>query len=446
MGVSDLKHTIVPVKSGGEVIILDNGAVIKAEAEAMLQALHSRSTGGLKEHLAKLTKGGADKFMDQFYVGYGHKSIGDCGSSTAFIEGVSLLVAKAIQDFPLYSGQESSTRYVDFSRQPLIDPTNSPEGRDLLEMQRAFYLEAQGPTRQHLRNQFPQEGEDARIYEKAINARSFDITRGLLPAGAATNLAWHTNLRQAADRALFLRHHPLEEVRDVAEALETAFQKAHPNSFNHKRYEATEQFQDTIANGYFFHNPDSPLDPVVSFDGINRAELEKHRTLINERPPKAELPKYLAQAGNLAVEFQLDFGSFRDIQRHRAINQRMPLLTRELGFNNWYTENLAPEVRDRLQTHLEDVGKRIESLRVSPTEAQYFTPIGYNTSNRFTGDIPATVYMVELRDSRFVHPTLQKVAHSIGDQITDVLGVPLHVDKEPGRFDERRGTHDIEEK
>ena len=51
--------------------------------------------------------------------------------------------------------------------------------------------------------------------------------------------------------------------------------------------------------------------------------------------------------------------------------------------------------------------------------------------------------MVELRDSRFVHPTLQRVANSIGRQITAVLGIPLNVDPEPNRFDIKRGEHDI---
>ena len=82
-------------------------------------------------------------------------------------------------------------------------------------------------------------------------------------------------------------------------------------------------------------------------------------------------------------------------------------------------------------------------MGVSQEEAQYFLPMGYDTSNRFIGDLPSTVYMVELRDSRFVHPTLQKVAHSIGEQITGRLGIKLNVDPEPNRFDVKRGEQDI---
>jgi thymidylate synthase ThyX len=442
--ISKLNHTSVVLPHHGEIIVLDTGALINAESEAMIQALHSRSTGGLRAHLAVLAKKGARNFMSGFYVGYGHKSIGDCGTTTIFIEGVSMLAAKAIQDSPLYAGQEASTRYIDFSQQPFIDPTRTSTGAELLESQRAIYLAAQEPTRTSLRKKHPRvEGEVEKIYEKAISARAFDINRSLLPAGVSTNLAWHTSLRHAADRMLFLRHHPLTEVREIAEGLEEALKIHHPNSFGHKKYSETEAYQDVIAVDYFFHDLNSPEKAIVDFSGIDRKEFEIFRSLLARRPVKTEIPKYVSQAGVVSAEFQLDFGSFRDIQRHRSIAQRMPLLTSELGFNQWYVENLPEEVRNYLSNHLQKVNKGIEKLRVTRQEAQYFLPMGYNVSNRFTGDIPASVYMVELRDTRFVHPTLQRVAHNIGDQLVDNLGIPIHRDSEPGRFDIMRGTHDI---
>ncbi len=87
------------------------------EDMAMLQALYSRDPRSVIVHMEKVQKSGSGNFMGQFYVNYGHKSIGDCGSTTMFIEDVSMLVAKAIQDWALYSGQEASTRYLDMSKQ-----------------------------------------------------------------------------------------------------------------------------------------------------------------------------------------------------------------------------------------------------------------------------------------------------------------------------------------
>lgn len=441
---SELKHVRNALPGGGEVIGLDTGAFLDAESVAMLQALHSRSTGGLMGHLDVLKERGADNFMKNFYVGYGHKSIGDCGTTTLFVEGVSMLAAKAIQDSALYSGQEASTRYIDFSRQPFIDITETGEGSDLLELQRQFYLDAQGPTLEHLKFLHPIiDGEKSDIYEKAINARMFDVTRSLLPAGASTNLAWHTNLRQAADHLMYLRHHPLGEVREIAGGIEEVLDRQYPNSFGHKRYGESEAYQDLIAANHYFHDVNSPESPLIDLSGINEDELRAHDELIRTRPPKTELPSSLKQAGSMDVSFQLDFGSYRDIQRHRAISQRSPLLTTELGFNDWYVNSFPDEVKERLSGYLDNLKDRISDLNLTRENEQYFIPMGFNTANKFNGNIPATVYMVELRDSRFVHPTLQKVAHNIGEQIVDRLGIPLHVDSEPNRFDIKRGEQDI---
>src|SRR3990172_488793 len=89
---------------------------LNPEDVAMLQALYSRSAESVDVHLEKVKQSGSGKFMASYYVGYGHKSIADTGSTTLFIEDVSLLAAKAVQDWPLYNGQETSTRYIDMSR------------------------------------------------------------------------------------------------------------------------------------------------------------------------------------------------------------------------------------------------------------------------------------------------------------------------------------------
>src|SRR3989339_311721 len=189
INIDNLKHSQIQIKDGGKIIVLDTGAVIGPEAEAMLQALHSRSVGGLQSHLKILSEKGPDNFMKNFYVGYGHKSIGDCGTASLFIEGISMLAAKAIQDWPLYSGQESSTRYIDFQIQPFKNPIGTKTGEGILEAYRKFYIEAMEPTVEYLKQQFPiQKREKEDIYKKAIDARSFDILRGFLPAGSTTNI------------------------------------------------------------------------------------------------------------------------------------------------------------------------------------------------------------------------------------------------------------------
>src|SRR5665213_1240315 len=95
--------------------------------------------------------------------------------------------------------------------------------------------------------------EEEKVWQKAINARAFDIMRSFLPAGASTNLAWHTTLRQAADHLLRLRNHPLSEVRVVAGAIEGALDEMYPSSFKQKRYEKTEAYVETWMQTYYFN-------------------------------------------------------------------------------------------------------------------------------------------------------------------------------------------------
>ena len=146
--------------------------------------------------LDRLKTRGPDAFLrGNYQVGYGHKSIGDLGEAVS-IHGVSMLCAKAIQDFPLYRGQESSTRYIDFSRQPFLNPDESEAGSTILEAWRSFYLQGYDAMIPHLTRHSPRgEGEDEKVYEKAIRARAFDVMRAFLPAGASTNVAWIGDLR-----------------------------------------------------------------------------------------------------------------------------------------------------------------------------------------------------------------------------------------------------------
>ncbi len=207
-----------------------------------------------------------------------------------------MLAAKAVQDWALYSGQEASTRYIDFSRQAfLVAGKDQAVQSEITESYRAFYLKALEASKIDLALKHPRmEGEDEKVWEKAINARAFDITRGLLPAGASTNLAWHTNLRQAADKIALLRHHPLIEVQDIAHTILRALKRAHPNSFDHKVYESTEDYNASWVNqDYLYHNP-TTQSTSIDFSLFDQVGLAGFSQVLKSRPPKTELPTFLA--------------------------------------------------------------------------------------------------------------------------------------------------------
>lgn len=444
MNLSDLKHIELNTSTWARIFILNKWEIIDSENEAMLQALHSRSIWWIKSHLKVLEEKWSDKFMSSFYVWYGHKSIWDCGSITIFIEWVSMLAAKAIQDSKLYNGQEASTRYIDFSQQEMINVVWVDLWNDILEKQRNFYLNILEPIELNLKNTFPLwEWEKEAIYDKAIKAKAFDIARGFLPAWTSTNLAWHSNLRQVADRLMYLRNHPLSEIREIANVLEDAVILKYPNSFSKKRYDDTENYIKNVSSDYYYHNINAKEFDLVS-DDIDENELKKHLSIYNSRPnSKTELPVWLNNDWNVKFEFLLDYGSFRDLQRHRALNQRMPLLTDELGFNKWYFSQLPSDVLEKAKVHLNEVKTMIDSLNLSKEDKQYYLPMWYNISNQISWTLPAMVYMVELRTTQFVHPTLRLIAQNIGEYLEKKHSFKLFVEKSEYDFDINRGKHDI---
>ncbi len=440
-------HVVKKLPGGGFVLVLDTGATIDAQAEAMLQALHSRSTGGITAHLKTLAAKGAQNFMQNFYVGYGHKSIGDCGSATVFVEGISMLAAKAIQDWRLYSGQEASTRYVDFAKQKFCNPLGTKQGEKIVEAWRAFYMKLQEPLHAHLMQQFPrQDGEDERTYTKAIAARAFDIARAFLPAGATTNVAWRMNLRQFADALMLLRHHPLEEVRTIADVTEKALKKMYPASFCHPRFATTEAYNaQWMQYGYYYTNRQAK-EFTLLYDAVDRTMLAAHAQELASRPIKTELPPTVAVCGTAAYEFLLDFGSFRDVQRHRSVAQRMPLLTCTHGFEQWYIDALPEQLQARAERFIAMQQKRIDALKTSEEIKQYYTAMGFRVPCVIAGDLKALVYVAELRSTRFVHPTLVRQMLALVESLRTLFGahgLVIHTDDEPHRFDVRRGTHDI---
>ena len=415
------------------------------EDVAMMQALYSRSPKSVTEHVDKVKASGSGKFMATFYVGYGHASIADCGSTTIFIENVSILADKAIQDWQLYSGQETSTRYIDMGKQEIIDPVGTPESKAILDNWMAFYINNQEKIQQHLMAKYPrQESEDENVYLKAIKARGFDTMRGFLPAGITTQLSWHTNLRQAWDHLALLRHHPLVETRETAEKILSGLKEKYEHSFSHVLDEEQEKYRMETVGSFSYFSPEDKAPIFAMQTTIQEAELKKYQPILDSRPPKIGLPVFLGDLGNITFEFMLDFGSFRDIQRHRSAICRMPLLTTKLGFHDWYLNQLPEDLKNEAVTLIKSQQEMIEKLETTPAIKQYYIAIGFNVACKFTFLLPGAVYVTELRSNKTVHPSLRKVAHQMYAAITEHFPtLKLHCDLNQDDWDIRRGLADI---
>lgn len=426
------------------------------ESTAMLQALYSRSAESVEKHVEKVKETGSSNFMSSFYVGYGHASIGDCGFTTLFIEGLSIIATKAMQDNPLYSGQETSTRYIDFSKQAIIDPVNSKRSGKILQNWIDFYTQATEEVKEHLKKNFPlQPGEKEGVWQRAINARCFDILRGFLPAGVTTQMAWTTNLRQAHDKLSLLCHHPLKEVRDIAEDCLHNLKDKYPSSFNHKKYKDQENYlrESAFRSSYPLYNPnESPIHEFTYTSTIDNAELEKKDFIaIYDRPVKTNLPRHIGEYGTYTCEFELDYGSFRDLQRHRNGFCPIPLLDAKQGFHEWYLTRLPESLNLSATNLLLEQYREIEIMKeennVSPEVLQYYYPLGAKVRCKVVYDLPQMVYVTELRSGSTVHPTLRHIAHKMHFALkTEHPSLNLYTDLSEDKWSIKRGHQDIYEK
>src|SRR2546425_5136189 len=168
----------------------------------------------------------AEEFYERVLVGYGDDSVAELAGAHVAVEQVSMLGAKAVEDSRIgISPLEKSTRYVRFDRlgpggrflyyrgEELADPLYQRTMDSLFET----YSRLVEPATLAIRERYPQEpGETDRAWKSATRAKALDLLRGLLPAGALTNLGVYGNGRAFEYLITKMAAHELPECRRLA--------------------------------------------------------------------------------------------------------------------------------------------------------------------------------------------------------------------------------------
>jgi hypothetical protein len=297
------------------------------------------------------------------------------------------------------------------------------------------------------------EEESESVWGKAVKAKAFDIARGFLPAGATTFVSWHTTLSHAHEHLCEMNHHPLEEVVSVATGLRAALREKYPASFSHVVDPEIAEFMDRTYSAYADPSgwwPEDDFEADARLFNYQKA-LNHRKRLLEGRPGRAYLSRATDTWGRIAFRFPLDFGSFRDLQRHRSCLIEMPVLG-TTNFGDWYA--------DALKTYLSfsDAGDAlsvvyhqkslIDALEASVDDRQYYTAMGFEVDTTIHASLRSAVYIARLRSSQAVHPTLRVIAQHIAKWIDNAFpGLDLaKADMGPDEWTSKRGTHDIVQK
>lgn len=431
-----------------KMLYLNDFPVTHEEDVAMLCALLSRSSQTIEDHVVKLNAKGSAAFMEKFYIGYGHESIGLCGNTVVFVEGCSMVAEKACQAHQKYAGQSRSTRYGDFSTIPFHLFGNEGKVKEYLtgyvEKLRAFYVKARAETEKEQILKLNLDLETATPAQKnTAKTNAFDIVRGYLPIGTSTNVAICLTLCDMAHHVQWMYSHHLPEVRNIASTIFTALRERHPNTF-------LRPLKDTPIFSYVppykekvvkWLNPGPMLDPLMEF---NKEQLDQSFDVIG---PIVRVAK------------RIDYACYRDIQRHTSV-KRSAVGFKPKKFEGFYLTNLPKH----LQQEAEDLIHELKEFYLDNKYSEfwyesgnanlimYAMPMGFKVNYSFLATHSALSYIFPLRTGPTVHPVLRKYVREIYTELDSQLKAqgwpynPYKIQEESTEPNFKRGTQTITEK
>lgn len=453
------------------------------EVVAVLFAYYSRSESPLRRNLLKLlqdqdleivapgrlpaddglgtARERARAFHEKWVIGYGHASVAEHGVAHLALEDVSILASKVIEDARLASFTEKSTRYVRFDRNRYLKPPAIMASRyaeDYVETANALfdaYVDLAEPLTEKLRALYPPEpGQRARGYETALKAKACDILRYLLPASTLTNLGITVNGRALGQLISKLLTHPLRELRTIGDAVRQEGETILPTLLKHagrNEYRAqTRDALDVLAERHFGeveprglssvtlvrYDPDAELELVAAllypYVRLPLVQLREHVRTFSREQLRETVDEALRRRGpydnpireleHVCYTFDLliDFGAYRDIQRHRMATQTTQTLTVEHGYE-------VPEELEllRMTDRFEDLMDRAATCyrRMAGSllfEASYIVPMAFRRRVAFTWNLRELIHFIELRSSPQGHRSYRRVAQEIFRQVERV--------------------------
>ena len=446
------------------------------EVWALMQARYSRSQGGLRESFLELLKQNennfnllveeikktgqgegtkhatesAIKFLEKWVLGYGHSSIAE-GAIIGFgLEGVSILATKVIEDNRLASFCEKSTRYVSFDRssfyldEVLKNSEFAGEIGEMLDYLFEIYTKLQEPVLEYVKGVVPlEEGVSEAAWKRATASRRFDAIRYLLPTCTKTSLGWTLNARQLSHAISKLLSHPLKEMNEIGEMLKTEGGKILPSllKFSDRSnyiYETNKNLQSFNFEGNSFdgekvklvsasNNPEDSILSSILYRYGNCSFNEAVSMVVGMSLIEKEevLEGYLGKMGdfdnpmrefeheNFSFEIVMDYGAFRDLQRHRICTQTNPIFTSDLGYDI-PVDIVSAGMEAEYRLAMEKAKSVYERVRVKyPLEAQYLLPLGFRKRFLITMNLREICHFIKLRTTPLAHDSYRRIAYKM---------------------------------
>jgi len=397
----------------------------------------------------------ASDFLKKWWVDYGHNSLKDSDNIRMAVEWITQNFTKVIESpFPcLWNFQEKSTRYIAFGKESLLfsdQVKNSLYGKEIVDVMTRLIdmYEKFSPIVKDVldkndvlkKETFTSE----KVYDSTLNAKLFDIMRYVLPCNVSTSLWASFSARTLETHLSYMLSHALEEVRIIARSiLEEALQLSpwllmhvEENSYEITRRKKVDteveyliqehSLENKVYHGIpreerfniiFEWNMDNNILASILFDSgwkegisytqalsmVEKMTIEQKEKLMEtalaDRGKFDRMPRAL-QHSTFMVEFLIDFGAYRDIQRQRATKQLWQSVTAVHGYD--YPEYIDLPGMEEFKKSYDEIMMEVTLLAQKVTKddkyvAQYVGALWHLVRTTFEMDPGQIAYVVELR-------------------------------------------------
>src|SRR5687767_5134203 len=232
----------------------------------------------------------AASLYERVFVGYGDDSVAQLGGAHIACEWTSNILTKILQRPRLGAYLEQSTRYIAYDT-PMPgggyryhrNAELGPEYVAAMDALFGAYAEALPRVRAWVEETFPRtDGEPEAARRRAVNAKAFDLLRGLLPAASLSHMGIYATGQAYEQLILHLIGHPLPEARRYGELILAAIKAVMPSfvarverpdrggewvSYLERRREATERWAARLGLDRRDESDDPPSVRLLHCDG-----------------------------------------------------------------------------------------------------------------------------------------------------------------------------------
>ncbi|MDP6667032.1 MAG: FAD-dependent thymidylate synthase, partial [Dehalococcoidia bacterium] len=417
----------------------------------------------------------AEGLYDRVFSQFGDDSVAQLGGAHIACEQASNLLTKVLEWGRLAAYLEQSTRYIFYDqklgdRYRYIAPPEIETGplageyTETLDWLFDEYSELVHTCVPFFEQQFPkQEGDSNFIYNASIRAKACDSARGLLPAATLSNVGIFGSGQAFEQMLIRMNSHPLEEARDYSRMMLVELRKVIPSflkrvdlpdrggawsDYFQENHEAMERItsgigtepegidevtlvewdpeaEDKIAAAALYAHSDLTdaqlLAAVRDMSDGDRAEVI--RAYIGDRQNRRHKPGRGMERSFYRFDVLSDFGSFRDLQRHRMLT----LDWQRLGVRHGYSTPPAIREVDWTGRWDEAMGRMSEFHdsvlnEHGPDVAQYVVPFGFKLRYSMQFNAREAFHMLELRTARQGHPDYRRVCQAMHTLIREKAG------------------------